>query len=263
MRELLKPTLLLFCAFCSFNNIYAQQVIAQNENISPIQNSRPATFEDYLVNLALTNSPEAEAAKYEIEAKKEEIVLAKKDWMRNVSGGFNINDISLPYAMVNYLGITKWGGEQIKTTEFVANPFWGINLGLNLYDIAGRKNKIKFAENKRKISEAELNFKKQKVKAEVLKRYQEFVVTFEILKIRLESLDAAEANKGQITEFFKANKATFTDFNEANKAYADAKENAVKGESEIKLKKIALEELLGVKWESVERVKANYEQQKR
>ena len=76
-------------------------------------------------------------------------------------------------------------------------------------------------------------------------------------------MDAAESNKNQIQSLFVVNKVQFEDYNTANKAYYDALESKVRGEAEIKLKRIALEELIGVKWETVEKIKASYEESKK
>ena len=261
MRKLI-TTLAFSILFCA---AFSQKNINQNENMSPLSNQRPPTFEEYLVQLAITNSPEAEGGKYDIDARKQEISLAKIEWRRNLTGGFNFNDVSVPYFLVNGLGVKNWFGNPIdltKVPQVATSPLWNVGLGLNFGDLYNRKYKIKYAQDKVKISESELEFKKQKLRGEVLKRYQEYVATFDILKVRLQALDAAESNKTQISNLFSVNKASFIDFNTANKAYFDALENKVKAESEIKIRRIALEELIGVKWETVEKVKATYEQKK-
>jgi outer membrane protein TolC len=254
--------LITLCSLWLAFNINAQSTFAQNENISPMSQSRPTSFEDYLVQLALNSSPELEGSKYEIESHKQEIALAKKDWTKNMQAGVNLNDVSLPYFVKYNLGIDKIGKDFIDTSRFAriaTFPLWQIGLSVNFGDLIQRKHKIKFAESKKKMSESDANLKRQKLKAEVLTRYQEYLATLEILKVRLESQDAADANKVQLAALFKANKATFTDYNEANKTFADARESTIKGEFEIKLKKIALEELVNTKWENLEKVKATYD----
>ncbi len=260
MRKLI---IILFFFKITFVSI-AQQVIIQNENKSPLT-TRPLNFEDYLVQLAWINSPEAEGGKYEIDVRKQEIELAKKDWTRNLSTGLNFNDVSFPYFLVNTVGVEKVFGRRIDLTKLptvATYPLWQIGVGVNIGDILVRKHKVKSAESRRKISEMDLNLIKQKLKAEVLKRYEEYLVSIEILKIRLQSLDASESNKSQISSLFSVNKASFKDFNEANKAYTDALEARIKAESDIKIRKIAIEELIGVKWETAEKIKTTFEQKR-
>ena len=118
------------------------------------------TFEDYLVQLTWANSPQTEGGKYEIEARKQQIELAKKDWTRNLSAGFNFNDVSYPYFLVNTLGVKKYFGNTIDLTKLptvATNPLWQVAVGVNFGDLYVRKNKVKYAESNQKISEAELN----------------------------------------------------------------------------------------------------------
>ncbi len=225
-----------------------------NSSPASFDDFRPLTFEDYLVQLAWQNSFELEGSRYEIDARGQEITLAKKDWTKNLQAGLNVNNVSFPY----FNRVDTARGPVIATY-----PLWNIGIGVNFGDLITRKNKVKFSENRKKISESDLNFKKQKLKGEVLKRYQEYLSSFDIFKVRIQALDAAESNKNQIQSLFSVNKVQFEDYNTANKAYYDALENKVRGEAEIKLRRIGLEELLGVKWESVERVKSSYEDKKK
>ena len=227
--------------------------------------TRPNSFEEYLVQLTINNSPELEGAKYEIEARNQEIGIAKKEWMRNFQGGLNFNEVSVPYFVKYSLGVDQIGGRLIDTSRFsriATYPLWNIGLGINLNDLVSRKYKVKFAEQKKKISEAEMTFKRQKLRAEVLKRYQEFLASFEVLKVRLQALDVAEANRSQLSNLFALNKARFEDYNLSTKTFFDAQESKVKAEADTRIKKISLEEMIGVRWEAIESIKATYEEKK-
>ena len=257
MRKII--TLALFCLVIGAN---AQPVEKLNNNLNDIPTSnlppnileiRPIAFEDYLVQQAWQNSFELEGSRYEVEARGQEITLAKKDWTKNLIAGVNLNEISYQY-LVN---------KPIAPATVNNYPLWNVGAGINFGELIVRKHKVKYAESKKKISEADQNFKKQKLKGEVLRRYQEYLTTFEVFKVRIQALDAAESNKNQIQSLFSVNKVQFEDYNTANKAYYDALENKVKGEFDIKIKRISLEEILGTKWENVEKVKATYDEKKK
>jgi outer membrane protein TolC len=243
-------TLSFFLASYTFSG-FAQSKTLPVLEATPV---RPTSFEDYLVQLAWTFSPEAESSKYEIEAHNQEIQLAQKDWTRNLGAAVNLNDVSLPALSIKPANPTA--------PRIATYPLWQVGLGISFGDLIQRKNKVKFAESHKKMSEADLNVKRNKIKAEVLKRYQEFLVAQEILKIRLQSLDVAQSNKTQISSLFSVNKATFEDYNQANKSYFDALESRTKAQSDIRIRQIEMEELLGTKWESVEKMKLNYEPKK-
>ena len=251
-----KLIIFVFINIAFYANAQPVDIYKSKNNTSPtsFEDVRPLTFEDYIVQLAWQNSFDLEGSKYEINARGEEISLAKKDWTKNLQAGLNVNNVSFPY--FNRVDSTR--GPVIATY-----PLWNIGIGVNFGDLLTRKNKVKFADNRKKVSESEMNFKKQKLKGEVLKWYQEYLSSFDIFKVRIQALESAESNKNQIQSLFSVNKVQFEDYNTANKAYYDALENKVRGEADIKLKRIGLEELLGVRWESLERIKASYEDKKK
>lgn len=258
----MRKKILTFWSILAFGSINAQNInTPPSANPSAFAAGRPATFEEYLVNLAVTNSPEIEGSKYEVDARKEEIDLAKKEWTRNLQAGLNFNDVSFPYFVHYNLGIDSIGGRGIDTNRFsriATYPLWNVGLSVNIGDLMTRKSKIRIADDKRKIAETDMSRKKMRIRAEVLARYQAFLGANEIYKVRLQALDAAETAKIQIDDLFKVGKVKIEDYNEAKKAYFSALEGKVTAEIDIKVKKYALEELIGTKWETVERIKDSY-----
>jgi outer membrane protein TolC len=247
--------------------VFAQEAPAVRENVAPAfkmpnPTQRPPNFEDYLVQIAWQSNPDLEGHKYEIDARKHEITLAKKDWTRFLQAGINLNDVTLPSYLYYNLNVKKVLGNDIdpkRFTQIATFPMWNVGLGISFGDLMMRKNKVKYAENRRKMSESDLNAHKQKIRAEVLKRYQEFLLAQDILKVRIQVLDVAQANKTQMESLFAVNKIAFADLNHANKAYFDALEAKMQYDATVKLKKIAMEEILGVRWETVDRIKGNFE----
>jgi outer membrane protein TolC len=236
-----------------------------SSNFNYNNDAKPAEFEDYLVQLALKNNPSYESLTNQVTVKKEEIQLARKDWTRNLTSAINFNESNYPYFLVNYLGQKTFLGSQIdlaKIPSVVSYPLWNIGVGVNFGDLIVRKHKVKIAEEKVKIAEFDILDNKSKIKAEVLARYQTYLSTIEVLKIRLQSLDAAESSKNQLASLFAVNKVKFEDYSKANKDYFDALENKLKGDTEVKLAKIKLETILGVKWDTVEKVKTTYDDKK-
>ncbi|MFM2267242.1 MAG: hypothetical protein RL757_683 [Bacteroidota bacterium] len=240
----------------------AAAVLLPNPLAGRIENEPPRDFEDYLVQLAIANNPDIEAVGHKLEIDRQEISLAKKEWNKNLTAGINVNESNLPYFLVNTLNITKINGREIdlgRIPQTVNYPFWNLGLNLNVGDILNRKHKIKIAETKQKITLTEGKRRKTEVRMEVLTRYQKYLSTFEILKVRLQLVDAAEANKISVANLYAVNKAKIDEYNEANKAYFEALEEKVKAESEIKLAKYELEGVLGERWETVEKMKLAYE----
>ena len=235
-------------------------------NVAPFEGVKPKDFEDYLVQLAWKNDNVQEGLYSEVNVRKEEIFLAKNDWTRNLTGAINMNESNFPYFLTNYLGQTTYLGKQIDLTKVNAGvnyPLWNLGFGVNFGDFIVRKSKVKIAREKEKIAEFDVLTRRQRIKAEVLTLYQNYLQAFEILKVRLLALDGAESTKVQIANLFSVNKAKFEDYNLANKAYYDALEAKLKANTDIKVATIRLEEVIGVKWENVERMKPYFDDRNR
>lgn len=240
----------------------AMAVLLQNPLAQRNNYETPRDFEDYLVQLAMTNNPELEAVGYQLEIDRQEILLAKKEWNKNLTTGINVNESNLPYFMVNTLNIKTIGGREIdldRIPQTVNYPFWNLGFNFNVGDILNRKNKVAIAETRQKITQTEGKRRKMEIRALVLGRYQKYLATIEVLKVRLQLVDVAEANKSAVSNAYAVNKAKIEEYNEANKSYFLALEEKVKAESDIKLAKYELEEVIGAKWEVVEKMKAAYD----
>ncbi len=230
---------------------------AKYENAPPFGGVKPRDFEDYLVQLAWRNDPAEDGLDHEVKLRNQEISLAKIDWTRNLGASVNFNESNYPYFLSKYLGIKESNPSPLPTV--INYPLWNIGIGVNVGDLFMRKHKVKVAEERVKIAESDVVGRKQKIKAETLARYQTYQASIEILKVRLQSFDAAEANKIQIANLFAVNKVKYEDYNSANKTFYDAFEAKIKAETDLKVNRIRMEEMIGVRWESAERVRASFE----
>lgn len=211
-------------------------------------------FEEYLVQIAIANNPDLQAVTHKKEIDAQEILIAKKDWLKNSLVGLNVNESNLPYFMVNTLGVRSLFGREIdlaRIPNIVTYPLWNIGFGINISDMVNRKHKVKIAQERLKITDTEGVRRRTEIRAKVLQRYQKYLMAYEIYKIRLQALDIAETNQKNVTELFKVNKAKLDDYGSANKMYFDALEGKAKAEIDIKIARFDLEEVLGVKWEQV------------
>ncbi len=226
-------------------------------------NEKPQNFEDFLVQLAIQNNPNVEGLNQEVSIRKEEIKVVKSDWKRNVLIGYNLNESNFPYLLKNTFQIERIGNWHIdpsRVPQVVTYPLWNLGLQFNVGDLIQRKYKVKMGESKQKIAEYEVLSKKNKIRGEVMKAWNAFRSAQEVLKVRIQVLDVTEANKVQLSELFSLNKAKFEEYNMANKSYFDALEGKIKAEWEIKAAKSVLEEMIGSKWESIEKIKAAYDE---
>ena len=83
--------------------------------------------------------------------------------------------------------------------------------------------------------------------------------SIEIYNARKKAEDDAESVYYLLTEKFRKDKASFEEYNNASSSYHNSVEKRLEAKSEIELARFKLEELLGVRWEKVERNKKRYE----
>lgn len=215
--------------------------------IVPDENTRPKTFEDYLVQLAWNNSPQTKILKSEEQIAKLDVDLTKRDWMKNLQVQYNLNEISLSNIIYDF-----------DDPLFVALPIWNLTATVDLNTVWNRKKRIQGSKQKLEIAKQSSNMLKMQVRAAVLQRYFEYLLAIDILKVRTEAEQDASENYILLKELFKEDKVEYEDLNRASLAYTNSKEARINAEMDINLTKNALEELIGVSYEDAEKYGKSY-----
>lgn len=233
---------LIFLFFLSFSAAYTSAQLTDYNKIVPDAETRPKTFEDYLVQLAWKNSPQSKILDNTKQMAELEVDLTKREWMDNMQAQWNLNEISLSNIIYDH-----------DDPLFVAMPIWNVSATVNLDDIFNRKKKIELNKHEVNIAEENINLLKLRVRAEVLKRYYDYQSAIEILKVRTEAEQDANENYILLGQLFKKDKVKFEELNNASIAYINTKESKIKAEVEIKKTKAILEQIIGVTWEEAEK----------
>ncbi|MEL6867678.1 MAG: TolC family protein, partial [Bacteroidota bacterium] len=117
-----------------------------------------------------------------------------------------------------------------------------------------RKHEIENAELKKLIAEQDINQEKLAIRSEVLQRYQEYLLSIEVLTTRsLAEENAYEAYK-LLSEQFKVGKADLEDFTNASSAYFSATEARQLAQTDVKLTQIKVEEMIGISLDKAKRL---------
>jgi FKBP-type peptidyl-prolyl cis-trans isomerase len=101
------------------------------------------------------------------------------------------------------------------------------------------------------VIEAEIKRLKLHTRAEVLKRYQNYMSTVELLKYRNKSQEEAHLVHLVVTKNLKKGEGTIEDYNKSFMVYNEAIESKIQVENALAQTKIELEELLGMNLEEV------------
>lgn len=220
--------------------------VADFNKIVPGEDTRPKTFEDYLVQLAWNNGPQGKALNNQQKIAELEVDLSKREWMDNASLQWNINEISLSNIVYP------------DNDLFVALPIWNVSANIELSTIFNRKKKIDISKQKLEITKQNIDLLKMQVRAEVLERYYKYLTSLEMLKVATEAVQDATENHILLKALFKENKADFEELTRASLAYTNAKRSKLEAEMDIKLTKVALEEVIGVPYEEAEKYGSIY-----
>ena len=237
------PVFFISVAFVAGQELNADEWI-------PAAGTRPKTFEDYLVQTAWANFPKRSILETEGQIARQKIKLTRLDWAKSLqfSASMTPRDSSILLLLP----------EDRLQPGTVFPPVFNLGIGVNIGDIITQKNKLKIAEQEAKITDLEMLEYKLAFRKEVLRRYELYERSVEVLISRQQAEDDALTNFNLISELFKKNRATFEEYNQASMTYYETREKRVTAESDINLQKYELEEIVGVKWETMENAKIRF-----
>ncbi len=212
------------------------QTIDFNQIVVP-EGQRPNNFEDYLVQLAWLNSPKRQILNFEKAKEEKEVALKRTEWMDDVDFTFNINEVSLENVLAP------------DPDNFVLYPLYQLSAGVSLGSFTNTKKERELEEFDVKISEMQANEYKMAIRAETLARYHKLLLAIETLKVRVKAEENAQNTYDLSSQRFKNADLDLEDLLRASESFNGAIEKRLDAETEIELAKVALEEMIGVKWE--------------
>lgn len=218
--------------------------VGNYDDLVPPPDVRPRTFEDYLVQLAWENNPQRKVAGQEVAVAKSQVKATKKSWMEPIGANLGFNSVrdTISFSGNRYLA-----------------PGYNYGISLSLGSMFTNKSKVNLANEKVKVEELKMDELKLAIRTEVLQRYQKYLLSIEVLKARQKAEEDAHSKFTLISELFEKNKADFEEYNEASISYQEALEKRLTSQTDISLTKYELEEILGMKWDSLEKIRAQYE----
>lgn len=219
--------------------------------IVPPAGTDPATFGDYLVQVAYLNNPSNDALAAEVAIADVEIRRAKLGWLDQINA--NVNFTSQQQEYEGFFGLGN------ANSPTYLGP--GLNYGVsaNIGGIVNNGKNVTIAQQEKRIAEAELDQEKLQLRAAVLTRLEQYDAAREVLRIRRQSEIDAETNYTLVRNLFEQNKAQFEDLAAAGDIYNRAVEATAVAESRVRIARYAIEELVGEPWNALLVVRRRYE----
>ncbi|HHM21756.1 MAG TPA: hypothetical protein ENJ20_07000 [Bacteroidetes bacterium] len=242
----LKTSILVIIFFSILFDLPAgSQTIDYNQIIVP-QGQRPASFEDYLVQLAWLNSPKRQILELQKMKEAKEVDLRRSEWQNDLKFNFNINEVSLENVL------------RPSEDNFVLYPLYQLNAAVSLGSFTNAKKEREREEFDVKISEMETNEYKMTIRAETRSRYRRLLLAIETLKVRIKAEEDALNTYQLANQRFKNANLDLEELLRAAESSNNATEKRLAAETDVELAIIALEEMIGAKWEAVRKYKDKF-----
>lgn len=198
---------------------------------------RARDFQELLVQLAWMNNPNNENLSKGVIIERDKVVLEKQSWMNGVTASFNLNE-----------------GNFVQQSNLFF-PIYNLNASISLGTIMSTPHKVKIAKQNVKIAENKVNQQKLQLRAEVLRRYQTYLSSIEILKVRTQAVEDVRVMQTMVIRKFEQGLSTVEEYTQALKSYNEAVEGKTVAENDIVMARISLEELIGLSLNEIQAIK--------
>ncbi len=190
-----------------------------------------------LVQLAM-NNPSYEVSDRLTNVAYYQLHLVKGNWLASISGQYNANEYTLHLS---------------NTSNAQSLYYPRYNFGVSLpFDIFTRNiNNVKIARENYLIAQANRNEKFRTIKAEVLTKYEDYLLAKQKLEFQLQITQDAYTNYQIADRDFRLNVIKAEDYNKAYKNWAAEQVAKLDLQRNLNVSKIDLEKIIGVKLDDV------------
>jgi outer membrane protein TolC len=210
------------------NLLDTNKIIAQNPDTSD--------YLEKLIYIAWQNYPDNLAQRYLIDIAEEDLFQRKWSWLDN---------LNLTYQYNPQPGITT------NPNDNSSLPRFGIGISVNIGSIFTTPSKI--SQGKYYVERAKLGVIQQKlyIRTEVSKRYAHYMGNINLMKIRTQAADDAQATLTLVKHRYESGQVDLEEYDRALRVYTDNLERQAVSEMDMLFNKADLEQLLGIKLEDI------------
>jgi outer membrane protein TolC len=228
-----------FSLLCFLLTAQAQEV--DYNWVIPTDSAAGLEFQEKLIRLAWKNYPENKVIQHKVVQAQEQVRQSKISWLDPVSIQFNLAE-----PRVNT--ILGTGNNEFGSAFF---PLYNLGFNINLGQVLATPSRIREKEEEVKIATQNVNSQKLLIRAEVIRRYQNYLLKQELLRVHIQIQEQANSAFLDITRRFKEGRANIDAYTNSALAYNQATESRIESASEVRKAQAALEELIGVPLELV------------
>jgi outer membrane protein TolC len=235
------------------------QLTDYNQIVQPVE-IKAKDFAEYLVQLAWLNGAAGKIAETKVLNAADNAKNVRKEWTKDIQVSFNLNEANLrpntggtidyPASIDSIFKERNYTPPSLPNNNFF--PRYNIGINLNVYNVLSQKTKNKISQREVTLAGYEVQEAMIATRAETLTRYVKYKLTKEILKTRAQMEQEANSAFILVQQLYKTDEKTFEEYSKASTALFQTKEARLGAETEVILAKLALEEIIGVRWELVQ-----------
>jgi outer membrane protein TolC len=220
---------------------HAQEV--DFDKVIPLTLTDSLSYIDRLVYWGWHNYSKGYSLEHEIKKAEKKIKLTRHDWTNNLTANFNLNER-------NINSDPSFGFDGSSSTNVIF-PRYNFGIKLSIGDILVRPTEVNMAKYDLLVAHENLNSQKISFRTEVERRYELYLLKTEIFKHRVISEEDTKLIYNRVAEKFKKGEVTLEQFSSSQGLRNKSIEERTVSESEMKVAKLELEEVLGTKLESI------------
>jgi outer membrane protein TolC len=194
---------------------------------------------DRLVQLAYDN-PAIKVRNYERDKTVAELNKAGANWLNYVTVSANLNDVTL--------GVYKNSNDYRSQVYY---PLWNVGVNIPLGSLTGKSNDVKIARRNVDIATAEQDNAKRQIKAMVLSKYHDYLMTKQMLTLQNEMTEDDYSAFSQAETKLASGSISYEAYSAASQRYADDRNKQLSLERDLSNIKLEIEEIIGVKLDDV------------
>ncbi|HVM89341.1 MAG TPA: TolC family protein [Puia sp.] len=200
--------------------------------------SRNFNIKERLVQLAL-NNPNYEVNDRLTNVAEYQLRLAKGGWLAAISAQGNLNEFT----------IEQFTGSSSSNQVFYPRYNFGITLPFDI--ISRNSNNVRIARENYLIAQANKNSKFREIKADVLTKYEDYLLAKQKLELQLEISQDAYNNYQVAVESFRTGSIKVDDLNKSYRIWVTEQVTKLELQRNLNVSKIDLEKIIGVKLDDV------------
>lgn len=211
------------------------------QTAKPVKDATQDDIQNKLVQLAY-NNPSIKVRDYEKDKTVSELHKAGANWLNYVTLSANLNEVTLK---------TYKSSSTTDIRNQIYYPLWNVGINVPLGSLVGKGSDVKIARKNVDIATAEQEVAKRQVKAMVLSKYHDYLMTKEMLTLQNEVTEDDYTAFQTAETKLASGSISYESYTSTSQRYNDDRNKKLSLERDLSNVKLEIEEIIGVRLEDV------------